>query len=223
MDARNLALNAFTRAGRAPRRGVARSRAAGRPVAGLRRVVVRWQCWLTCRLTRCCWPRCLPSRGSSRCPRSLRCAGGAPRAKRARSPPRSRSSRWRCGAISNERALSATRCGIVLRARSGCAFPSSSRCSSRRNCRRPRPELLADTAQRLALRLKRRVAFERKMLARTASGRRRGAVAAAIPPLVLLALHAGGHRRSRRPRWCSCCAIEAFGCWLLWRLARVGI
>ena len=37
------------------------------------------------------------------------------------------------------------------------------------------PHLVADTAHRLALRLKRRVAFERKMLARTASGRRRGA------------------------------------------------
>ena len=47
---------------------------------------------------------------------------------------------------------------------------------------RPNSALLADTAQRLALRLKRRVAFERKMLARTASGRRRGALAAAVSP-----------------------------------------
>jgi hypothetical protein len=84
------------------------------------------------------------------------------------------------------------------------------------------PELLADTAQRLALRLKRRVAFERKMLARTASGRRRGAVAASIPPLVLLALHAG-----RIPMPLAALlfviAIEAVGCWLLWRVARVEI
>src|ERR1044072_8487149 len=55
-----------------------------------------------------------------------------------------------------------------------------------------RPELVADTAHRLALRLKRRIAFERKMLARTASGRRRGALAAVIPPVLLLALHAFG-------------------------------
>lgn len=85
-----------------------------------------------------------------------------------------------------------------------------------------RPDLLADTAQRLALRLKRRIAFERKMLARTASGRRRGAVAAIIPPLLLLVLHAFG--------WsvpfvmlAFVTGFEAFGCWLLWRLARVGI
>jgi hypothetical protein len=87
---------------------------------------------------------------------------------------------------------------------------------------RTRPELLADTAQRLALRLKRRVAFERKMLARTASGRRRGAVAAIIPPLLLLMFNAFG--------WsvplgllAFVTGFEAFGCWLLWRLARVGI
>lgn len=87
---------------------------------------------------------------------------------------------------------------------------------------RRNPELLADTAQRIALRLKRRVAFERKMLARTASGRRRGAVAASIPPLALLALHAG-----RIPLPSAALlfviAIETFGCWLLWRVARVEI
>jgi len=38
------------------------------------------------------------------------------------------------------------------------------------------PELIADATARLALRLRRRIAFERKMLARTASGRRRGAI-----------------------------------------------
>src|SRR5262245_33012679 len=41
------------------------------------------------------------------------------------------------------------------------------------------PESLADCAQRLGLRLRRRVAFERKMLARTRSGLRRAAFAAA--------------------------------------------
>jgi len=85
-----------------------------------------------------------------------------------------------------------------------------------------RPELLADTAQRLALRLKRRIAFERKMLARTASGRRRGAVAAAIPPLVLLLLYACGFAVPLATLVFVVC-IEAFGCWLLWRLARVGL
>ncbi|MEO8062029.1 MAG: hypothetical protein ABI821_04700 [Pseudomonadota bacterium] len=87
---------------------------------------------------------------------------------------------------------------------------------------RPNPALLADTAQRLALRLKRRVAFERKMLARTASGRRRGALAAALPPLVLLIMAMAG--------WgvpsgvlLVLLLLEAFGCWLLWRVARVEI
>ena len=84
------------------------------------------------------------------------------------------------------------------------------------------PELLADTAQRLALRLKRRIAFERKMLARTASGRRRGAVAAAVPPLVLLLLQACGLAVPPATVVIVIC-IEAFGCWLLWRLARVEI
>ena len=85
-----------------------------------------------------------------------------------------------------------------------------------------RPELLADTAQRLALRLKRRIAFERKMLARTASGRRRGAIAAAIAPLVLLLLHVGGFAMPLGALIFVFC-IEACGCWLLWHLARVGI
>lgn len=87
---------------------------------------------------------------------------------------------------------------------------------------RPSPELLADTAQRLALRLKRRVAFERKMLARTASGRRRGSVAASIPPVALFALHAGGMPIPFAALW-FVVAIEACGCWLLWRVARVEI
>jgi hypothetical protein len=87
---------------------------------------------------------------------------------------------------------------------------------------RPNPELLADTAQRLALRLKRRVAFERKMLARTASGRRRGAVAASIPPVALAALHVAGLDIPVAALLCVV-ALEAFGCWLLWRVACVEI
>jgi hypothetical protein len=87
---------------------------------------------------------------------------------------------------------------------------------------RPSPVLVADTAQRLALRLKRRVAFERKMLARTASGRRRGAWAASIPPLALVVFHAAGFPVPLPALWCVL-AMEACGCWLLWRVARVEI
>jgi hypothetical protein len=85
---------------------------------------------------------------------------------------------------------------------------------------RPNPTLLADTAQRLALRLKRRVAFERKMLARTASGRRRGALAAAIPPLALLMMEMTGQGVPLAAMLVLFC-LEACGCWLLWRVARV--
>jgi hypothetical protein len=86
----------------------------------------------------------------------------------------------------------------------------------------PRPELLADTAHRLALRLKRRVAFERKMLARTASGRRRGAATAAAAPLVLLGLRAAGMDLPPEAL-VFLLLIEGCGCWMLWRLARVEI
>jgi hypothetical protein len=82
--------------------------------------------------------------------------------------------------------------------------------------------LLAESAQRLALRLRRRVAFERKMLARTASGLRRGAVVAAIPPLAVLALSLAGLKLP----WLLLAALlllELAGCVLLWRLARVEI
>ena len=87
---------------------------------------------------------------------------------------------------------------------------------------RPDPALLADTAQRLALRLKRRVAFERKMLARTASGRWRGALAASIPPLVLLFMGMAGQGMPGAVLLVLL-ALEASGCWLLWRVARVEI
>jgi hypothetical protein len=86
----------------------------------------------------------------------------------------------------------------------------------------PPPDLLADTVQRVALRLKRRVAFERKMLARTASGRRRGAVGAALTPLVLVSLRTVGMNLPSTALLLVLC-IEAYGCWLLWRLARVQI
>jgi hypothetical protein len=86
----------------------------------------------------------------------------------------------------------------------------------------PPPDLLADTAQRVALRLKRRVAFERKMLARTASGRRRGAVGAALAPLVLVSLRTVGVSLPFTALLLVL-GIEACGCWLLWRVARVQI
>ncbi len=87
---------------------------------------------------------------------------------------------------------------------------------------RPNPQLLADTAQRLALRLKRRVAFERKMLARTAPGRRRAAIAAAVPGIAILSLRFVG-MVTPVPALTLLIAAEAFGCWLLWRGARVEV
>lgn len=84
------------------------------------------------------------------------------------------------------------------------------------------PVLLADAARRLALRLKRRVAFERKMLARTATGRRRGAIAAAAPAATLLALRLADVVLPL-PAMVLLIVMEAFGCWLLWRLARVEV
>ncbi len=84
------------------------------------------------------------------------------------------------------------------------------------------PPLLAEAARRLALRLKRRVAFERKMLARTAPGRRRGAIAAAAPAATLLGLRMA-EVVLPLPAMLLLIAVEAFGCWLLWRVARVEI
>ena len=84
------------------------------------------------------------------------------------------------------------------------------------------PELLADTAQRLALRLKRRVAFERKMLARTASGRRRGAIGAAAPALAMLLARVGGVALPMTALMLLV-VLEVLGCWMLWRVARVDV
>ena len=83
-------------------------------------------------------------------------------------------------------------------------------------------ELQADAAQRLALRLRRRVAFERKMLARTASGLRRGALAALIPPGIALVLQAMGWEMPGTTQillW----LVELAGCTLIWRIAHVEI
>ncbi len=87
---------------------------------------------------------------------------------------------------------------------------------------RTTPELLADTAQRLALRLKRRVAFERKMLARTASGRWRGSIAAAMPAITLLAMAPAGLVLPIGALLCLL-LLESLGCWFLWQAARVEV
>jgi hypothetical protein len=82
------------------------------------------------------------------------------------------------------------------------------------------PDLVADAATRLASRLRRRIAFERKMLARTASGRRRGAIAGAMPPVLVLALASAG---ARVPLMALVLLVVAqgLGCWLQARIAHV--
>jgi len=87
---------------------------------------------------------------------------------------------------------------------------------------RAQPQLLADAAQRLALRLKRRVAFERKMLARTAPGRWRGAVAGSCAVLALLAMQATGVTLPGSSL-VLVLALQGIGCWLLWRVTHVGV
>jgi hypothetical protein len=84
------------------------------------------------------------------------------------------------------------------------------------------PAALADVAQRLATRLRRRVAFERKMLARTAPGLRRGALAASVPPVLVLVLHFAGLEIPAGIQMVLLGA-EMLGCLLLWRVARVDI
>ena len=84
------------------------------------------------------------------------------------------------------------------------------------------PAALADAAQRSSLRLRRRVAFERKMLARTASGLRRGAVAASLPPLLVCVMQLAGVDIPTAAQLALLLA-EAGGCILLWRLASVEI
>lgn len=86
----------------------------------------------------------------------------------------------------------------------------------------PDPALLADSAQRLALRLKRRVAFERKMLARTAAGRWRGSVVATAPAVILLAMSGAGLVLPMSAL-AALLALETLGCWLLLRAARVEV
>lgn len=81
---------------------------------------------------------------------------------------------------------------------------------------------LADAAQRLALRLRRRVAFERKMLARTAPGLRRGAIAASIPPAVAIGLGLAGVDIPVGTL-SLLLAAEMLGCVLLAQWARVEI
>jgi hypothetical protein len=87
---------------------------------------------------------------------------------------------------------------------------------------RPQPELLAAALHRLALRLKRRVAFERKMLARTAPGRRRASVAAAVSVVAILALQIAG-LAPPAPLLLAASALVASGSALCWRVSRVEV
>jgi hypothetical protein len=84
------------------------------------------------------------------------------------------------------------------------------------------PAMLADAAQRLGLRLRRRVAFERKMLARTRSGLRRAAVAAALPALLWAGLLALG-LRVPDATLLFVLLVESVGCYLLWRITRAAV
>jgi Flp pilus assembly protein TadB len=82
------------------------------------------------------------------------------------------------------------------------------------------PQLVSEAAARLALRLRRRIAFERKMLARTAPGRRRAAIAGALPSVVLLALLSTGAEFPLGALLLLAFA-QGVGCWLQARIARV--
>ena len=174
-------------------------------------------------LTRCCWLRCLPSRASSRCRRCVAlCRRRASReasevatalvefAARGAAATR-RSPRPLDATLSGARAAPArSRNSHRLRLRAGTAAAATRSCwrtprsgwrcgssaaspSNARCWRAPRP------------------------------GRRRGALAA----IVAAAGAAGAARawagRCRSRCWRSCCCLEAFGCWLLWRVARVEI
>ncbi len=93
------------------------------------------------------------------------------------------------------------------------------------------PEQLADAARRLVLRIRRRIAFERKMLARTASGRRRAALFGALPGALLLgawwlepqAIEALVATRTGTASLLAVGALQVTGCALLARIARVEI
>jgi hypothetical protein len=87
---------------------------------------------------------------------------------------------------------------------------------------RPEPELLADTAQRLALRLKRRVAFERKMLARTAAGRWRAALAGSACIIAILVMSIAGMVLPNI-LLVLVLLLGAIGCWFSWRVAQVDV
>lgn len=84
------------------------------------------------------------------------------------------------------------------------------------------PPMLADAAQRLGLRLRRRVAFERKMLARTRSGLERAAVAAALPILIWAALLVFDLRLPDAALL-FVLLVESLGCFLLWRITRAAV
>jgi len=84
------------------------------------------------------------------------------------------------------------------------------------------PELLAAAVQRLALRLKRRVAFERKMLARTAPGRRRALAAAAACIAAILLLELANLAPPALPLLAAL-ALSALGSALCWQVSQVEV
>ena len=175
--------------------------------------------WLTPR----CSPRCRAIRGrSSRCPRSSAVAGGAPRAKPARSRWRWRNSRCACDAISNEASACQPLDAALSRA---CAAAARSRV-------------------RLAAAGAGPAAGARRSCWRTPRSGWHCGSSGASPSNARCSRAprpAGGAARWRRPfrRWrCWCCtraalqfrsrrccsssALEAFGCWLLWRAGARG-
>jgi Flp pilus assembly protein TadB len=87
------------------------------------------------------------------------------------------------------------------------------------------PELAAAT-ERFATRVRRRITFERKMRARTLSGRRRAAIAAALPVVLALAFAEAPRGEGDPLPFVSILLVallECAGAALLWRFATVEI
>jgi Flp pilus assembly protein TadB len=88
------------------------------------------------------------------------------------------------------------------------------------------PEDLAAATERFATRVRRRITFERKMRARTLSGRRRAAIAGALPVVLALAFAGVLHGEEGDLPFLSIAVVamlECAGAALLWRFATVEI
>ena len=123
---------------------------------------------------------------------------------------------------SQERGVSAARRVVVASVRSACMRPSSPRCCWRTNCRAPLRSCWRTRRNGWHCASSGAWPSNARCSRAPRPGRRRGAVAASIPPLALLALHAGGIQVPLAALL-FVVAIEACGCWLLWRVARVEI